>query len=87
VFATSISARVAEQIVTRIARVRGPILARVASRSRQKVSSSTSANTGIAPYARGAMAVADIVVGDTMTSSPGVIPIAPIAATIRTCLN
>jgi hypothetical protein len=49
---------------------------------RQKVSGSISAKTGIPPYISGVTHVADMVSGGTMTSSPGLKPMAPKATCI-----
>ncbi len=63
-----------------IAFVRGVIRARTDSGSRQNVSGSMSANTGIAPCTSAHTADADIVYGETITSSPGPTPAAAAAA-------
>ncbi len=55
--------------------------AAAAAGSRQKVSSSTSANTIFAPRAAALLAVATNVIGETTTSSPGPTP----AAAYATC--
>src|SRR5687767_6390613 len=63
-----------------IAFVNGVMFASTDTGSKQNVSASISANTGIAFHCRIDVAVAHIVHGLTMTSSPGSIPIAPTAA-------
>ena len=57
-----------------IAAVRGVIAAATASGSRQKVSGSMSAKTGVAPTRRTALAVAAKENDGTITSSPGPMP-------------
>ena len=54
-----------------IATVRGVIAAATASGSRQKLPGSMSANTGVAPTSRTALALAAKEKDGTMTSSPG----------------
>ena len=78
-----------------IALVRGEIRDSTETGSRQKVSGSISAKIGIAFQCRMAVALAHIVHGVTITSSPGSIPIAPTAAispdvqefTVTACLT
>ena len=62
------------------ARARGEITASSAFGSRQNVSSSTSAKTGMAPCMRAQVAVEVNVYGGTITSSPGATPHAMTAA-------
>ena len=64
-----------------MARVCSLILRSIETGSRQKVSRSMSANTGMAFQCRMAVALAAMVQGLTITSSPGSMPTAPTAAT------
>src|SRR5262245_30497237 len=66
--------------VGRMALVCGVMLASTDIGSRQKVSASMSANTGMPAQCTTAVALAHIVHGLTITSSPGSSPIAPTAA-------
>ena len=60
--------------VGRIARVRGPIRATTAARSRLRVPGSTSTNTGVAPTLTIMFGAAKNVIAGVMTSSPGPMP-------------
>ena len=60
--------------VGRIARVRGPMRAATAARSRLRVPGSTSTNTGVAPTLTIMFGAAKNVIAGVMTSSPGPMP-------------